>query len=225
MNRRTFLTRATLTTVGMRFAYLAAVSGTALVNAGCGNVFSDIRSWIPVAQAAVTSIVSVLTSNGVLISPLIQSLVNNVFGALTSLDNAIVEYQSTIPAPVGALAKVETFIGDVLTNFKTFLASLNINGGLLGIITGLATVVLTTIEAFINDLPATLMPKLRAMVTIGDTAHIASTTIVIVPKHRTIRVFKRDYNAVLDTAPSVDVLVKNSAYLHITVGQKLTMDL
>jgi hypothetical protein len=220
MNRRSFVTRAALSTVGTRFAYLAAVSGVALTSEGC-NVFSDIANWVPVGEAAVNSIVSVLTSNGFVISTAIQTAVNLIFGALTSLDNAIIAYQSTTPPPAGTLDKVETFIGDVLNNFKSFLASLNISGGLLGIITGLATVVLSTIEAFINDLPATTMPHLKRTIVVGDTFRIANTTMPIVPVHRTRRVFKRNFNSVLDSGASVDVLVAPSAYMHLTLLEHL----
>ena len=219
MNRRSFITRTAFTTIGARFAYLAAASGAALTSAGC-NVFSDIANWVPVGEAAVNSIVSVLTSNDVVIAPAIQSAITLTLGALSSLSAAILEYQSTTPAPTGALAKVETFLGDVLTNFRTFLGSLSISGNLLGIITGLANVVLSTLAAFMNDLPLQTMSPSKRTIVMADSARVATSTIPIIPKHRTRRAFKRDFEAVLNSAAAVGVTVAPSAHMHLSLDER-----
>ena len=100
MNRRTFTRIASL-------VLLLATSGISLFLAGCG-VWTDILNWVPVGEAAINSILAVLTGNGVVITPAIQAIVQLIEAGFAALTAAIKEYQSTTPAPVGALAKVET---------------------------------------------------------------------------------------------------------------------
>jgi len=211
MNRRQF--------AGRLFAFFALLStlGSALVMSGC-NLFTDIMNWIPVGEAALNSILSVLTGNGVVISPAIQSIVALIEAAFAALTAAIKEYQSTTPPPVGALAKIETAFADLANNFTTFLSSLNVSGGLLGIITGLAQVVFSTIAAFVNQLPASASLK-RTTARIS-TVKVGPNVITVTPKMRTRRAFKKDWNATLKTAPSVGVICPASAYLPVSFFER-----
>ena len=122
-----------------------AAFGSALFMSGC-NLYNDILNWVPVGEAALNSILTVLTSNGVLISPAIQSVVALVEAGFAALTAAIKEYQSTTPPPVGAVAKIQTAFNDIVDNFSTFLKSLSISGGLIGIVVGLANVVFSSGE-------------------------------------------------------------------------------
>jgi hypothetical protein len=167
----------------------------------------------------------VLGANGVLIAPAIQTVVSLIEAGFTALTAAIKEYQSTTPPPVGALAKIETAFTDIVNNFKTFLASLSVNGGLLSIIIGLAQIVFSTIAAFMNQLPAA--SSLRRTVVLGHTFSVGSAltgpvsgTGTIVPKERTNGRFKRDFNSQLSGAPNVGVVCPQGAYLKLTFWEK-----
>jgi hypothetical protein len=209
LSRREAIKRTFLGAIGSRLAYATILAGVALFEVGC-SVFSDVLAWIPVGEAALNSILAVLTGNGVAISPAIQSIVSLIEAGFAALTAAVKEYQSTTPAPVGALAKVETAFKDIVDNFSTFLQSLNVSGGLLGIITGLAQVVLSTIAAFVNRLPASM-----AMKSVSDKVSrttISGNVIVVTPKKRSVGAFKGDFNTVLKTAPA-DVKVPTNAYL------------
>jgi hypothetical protein len=218
MTKRQFIQRASLATLGIRFAYATALSGLSLALTGC-NVFSDILNWVPVGEASLNAILAVLTGNGVLISPALQTLVGLIEAGFTALTAAIKEYQSTVPAPVGALAKIETAFKDVVDNFKTFLSSLSVSGGLMGIVIGLAQIIFSTIAAFLNRLPAA--SSLRRTVVITEPARVGNTPFAVVPKERTRRAFKHDFNHVLDAGPTVGVIVPQSAYLHVTFWEHL----
>jgi|SRR5271170_1781049 len=213
MNRREAIKQSLFT-----LFYAATFSGIALTGTGC-NLWTDIKNWIPVGEAAVNSILSVLTANGVIIAAPIQAIVSLIEAGFSALSSAIQEYQSTTPPPVGALAKIETAFGDIVNNFSTFVKSLGVSGGLLGIIVGLAQIVFSTIAAFMNMLPAA--SSLKRTVTLSNTLQIGGTTVAVNPKMRTRRAFKKDYNAVLASAPKVGVTCPPSAYLPVSFWEHL----
>jgi len=217
IDRRQFLEVSGKGTLGT--AILTATAGGSVMLSGC-NVFSDILNWVPVGEAAVNSILAVLTANGVVIAPDAQIIVGLIMAGFTALTAAIKEYQSTTPPPVGALAKIQAAFKAITDNFQTFLASLNVSGGVLGIISGLAQVVFSTIVAFMNQLPASSAALRTATVsssfTIGSPIFRNVNRVVILPKLRTRRVFKKDWNAVLATAPQVGVICPANAYLPLT---------
>lgn len=221
LNRREMIRRSTLTVVGTRLAYLAAVSGVAIESEGC-NLWNDILNWVPVGEASLNSVLSILTSNGVVIAAPVSAIVTTIEAGFTALTAAIKEYQSVTPPPVGAEAKVQAAFTALVDNFKTFLASLNVPGSIFAIISGLAQVVLSTIAAFENQLPKTTVATASARVSIvGDSVHVGPQVVAIVPKHRTRRAYKRDFNAVLDAGVKLGVTVPKSAYHHLTLLERL----
>jgi hypothetical protein len=216
LSRRQFGRHAILTAIGLRIATLSGISAF-LVSCG-GNVFSNILSWIPIGEAALNSILAVLSANGIILIPGVQVYVSLIEAGLAALTGAVKEYQATTPPPIGALAKIETAFRDVTDNFKNFLASLNVSGGLVAIIVGLAQVVLSTIAAFMNQLPAT--STMRRTVVIGHTFMVGSVTGTVIPKERTTRTFKKDWNTKLDEGPAGGVVIPRSAYLHVGFWQR-----
>ena len=212
------ITRRQFTGHLVRGAGLVVMSSAALSLDGC-SVWTDIVNWIPVGEAAVNSILSLLTANGVLIAAPIQVIVSLIEAGFTALKGAVQEYQSTTPPPVGALAKVEAGFKAVIDNFTTFVQSLGVSGGLLGIITGLAQIIFGTLAAFMNKLPAS--SSLRRTVVIGSTVKVGTATVAVNPKMRTRRVFKKDWNATMATSPRVGVTCPPSAYLPVSFWEKL----
>jgi hypothetical protein len=217
LSRRQFARHTILTAIGLRIATLSGISAF-LVSCG-GNVFSNILSWIPIGEAALNSILAVLSANGIILIPGLQVYVSLIEAGLTALTAAIKEYQSTVPAPVGALAKIETAFKDIVDNFKTFLASLNVSGGLLAIIVGLAQVVLSTIAAFMNQLPAA--SSLRRTVVLGHTFLVGSATVTVIPKQRNRKEFKNAINGVLDGGPNAGVVIPPSARMKLSFFERL----
>jgi hypothetical protein len=199
-------------------AAVVAIGSEGFVLTGCaggGSIWSKILSWVPVGEAALNSILSVLTANGILIAPGLQVIVGLIEAGFSALTAAIKEYQSTTPPPVGALQKIETAFKDIVDNFKTFLASLNVSGGLLSIIVGLAQVIFSTIAAFMNQVPASF--SLKRTVVLGDTFGVGSrVTGTIVPKMRSRGQFKKDFNSQLDGGRTVGVTVPQNAYLKLS---------
>jgi hypothetical protein len=206
MNRRTFAK------TGTGFSLLLLSSGASFLIYGC-NVYDDLYNWIGVGIASLNSMVTILKANGIIPA---AGIVNAILGALNAVRAAIDEYRSTVPAPVGALAKIETALNDAVSQFGTFLRSLSIPGfGLFSMIAALVDVILSTIAGFKNRLPP-IAQKLNVTMQIAQL-----TGKAVIPKHRTIRVFKKDWNAVLDTGPSLDVTVPQSAYHSISFWEHL----
>lgn len=197
-------------------AAVAAIATEGLMLGGC-NLYNDILNWVPVGEAALNSIMSVLTSNGIIISPEMQVIVALVEAGFNALTAAIKEYEATTPPPVGAVAKIQTAFTDIVDNFSTFLKSLNVSGGLVSIVVGLASVIFSTIAAFANQLPA-VTPKFRTAV---QEIRVAKTIQAVTPKPRTKRAFKKDFNSVLDAGVKIGVMIPKSAYLPLSMWEHL----
>jgi hypothetical protein len=205
MNRRDFV-KTTGSGIG-----ILALAGSSLFMESC-NVMDDIINWVPIGRSAINAIVAVLTGNGVLISPGLADILKLVSAGLDELVAAAKQYKSTTPPPVGALAKIETAFSAVIDNFKTFLTSLNVSGGLLGIIAGLAQIIFSTLAAFMNRLPAA--SSIRRTVTIGATLKVGNDSFAVIPKERSDHAFKHDFNNFLKSGPSVGVVIPPNAYIH-----------
>ena len=168
------------------------LSASSLALSGC-NTISDIENWIPVGEKSFQTIVTLLENAGI-INPLAGGTLMALIGLITTGFNdlllAVQEYKSTTPAPVGTLAKVQTLFADITSNFQNFLSQLNLSGNpILALIEGLATIILSTISVFVNQLPATA----RASLKIG-VLHMGSMTVSSVPIQRSIRKYKSDWN-------------------------------
>ena len=174
------------------------------------SLWSDVLNWIPVGEAAVNSILAVLAGNGVAITPAIQQIVNLIEAGFNALTAAVKEYQSTTPPPVGALAKVQAAFKDIVDNFGTFLQSLTVPNSILGIITGLAGIVLSPIGAVVNKLPQMAGAKTAML---ASSIKINGTAVPVTPHQRSTGGFRHDFNAVLDAGVKVGANVPKSAYL------------
>lgn len=212
MNRRDFVKRT-----GTGFALAVLTSGVSLTLTGC-NVYDDIYNWIGVAVASLNSIVTVLKANGIIPA---AGIVNAILGALNAVREAINEYRSVTPTPVGIVAKIELALKDAVDQFSVFLKSLNISGfGLFSMIAALVQIILSTIAGFLNRLPAsTSINTAQHMNTVMQIAQ--RTGFAVVPKARTIRAFKKDWNAQLDNGHALDVIVPRSAYHKVTFWERV----
>ena len=221
VTRREAIRKTTLTAIGMRVAFGAGTIGVGLSLEGC-NLFNDILNWVPVGEASLNSILSILTANGIIIAPAISALVTTIEAGFTALTAAIKEYRSVTPPPVGAEAKIQAAFTAVVDNFKTFLSSLSVPGSIFSVISGIAQVVLSTIAAFENQLPVTTTATATARTSIvGDSVRVSGQVVIITPKHRTRRAYKKDFNAVLDAGVKLGVNIPLSAYHHVSLLERL----
>lgn len=193
------------------FWLFLAAAGSAVWTAGC-NLFNDILNWVPVGEAAMNSIISVLTANGIAITPALQAIIGLIEAGFNALSAAVREYQSTTPPPAGALAKIETAFKDIVDNFTGFLKSLSISGPLVAVVVGLAQVVLSTIAAFTNKLPAASRARLSVA---ASSVTVGGSTAVVMPKERSRRAFKKDWNSSLDDGKKLGVAVPPQAYMYV----------
>ena len=213
MDRRKFIRRASMGT-----AILAIASTIELEGCSISSVFTDIANWVPVGEASLNSILAVLSSNGVPVPPGAQLIVNDIEAAFAAVLAAIKEYQSTTPAPVGALAKIQTALKAVVDQTTAFLAALVLPAGnILTLISSLAGIIFSTIAAFANQLPlssGSVMASVHQFRLNGQEYKVVSV-------HRTRRGFKRDWNSALDRASINGVDVPQAARMHLTFWEHL----
>lgn len=213
IQRREFMKSSGRAGAGIIAFRVLALAGTTELVAGC-SLAQDIENWIPVAIASMKSIELVLQSNGFPLSGNLLIYFNDVIAALNAVDAAALEYGMTTPAPVGALQKLQAAIKAVTDQLATFLSQLNLPGGtVLNLIIGLAGVVISTLMAFFNRLPAA--PASANTFALSGRWRIAGSELTVAPVERTRRKFKRDFNGNLDSAKKIGVAVPSDAYLKV----------
>lgn len=180
MNRRSF---------AQRLLMFLAVGSSAVFMTGC-NVFTDILNWIPVGLTALNGIITVL---GPLIPPGAASIITIIKAAFADLQAAITQYNAdTNPADKATLlAKIRTFLADIVNNFQAFLNALNLgNNPIINIVIGLANIIISAIEGFMNQIP-----PVSSAVTLA-TLKLGSKTVTVTPKfYKNVGDFKKDYNS------------------------------
>ena len=207
MRRRSFLSAVVA---------IAALGPTVLLT-GC-SALTDLLNWIPVGLQAISSILSLLSGAGVVVGPAISTIIGLIQVGLTDLRLAIVEYQSTVPPPAGALAKIDTFLADLVSNIGNGLGQLPT--GLASIITlvvGLFELVLSTIEGFLMQIPAAAagaLPKTDAVFKRGMTVNGAAVSIGP-RKNLTRRAFIRDYNRLVNAGGQPQAALPESLAQHL----------
>lgn len=156
----------------------------------CG-VFDDILLWVPIGLTALQGIVIVL---GPLIGPAASAIIILIKAAFADLSAAVTAYKNdTNPADKATLlAKIRTFLGDIVTHFQDFLAALNLgNNPIVAIVIGLANVILAAVMGFMGQLPATGTKT----TTLATSYHVGARQFTVVPKfYKRVSDFKRDYN-------------------------------
>ena len=195
-------------------ATIVTLAATTIELSGC-NVFTDIENWVPVGEAALNSIVAELAANNIPLSATAQAVVKDIETGFGAIIAAIQEYQATNPPPVGALAKVQTALKDVVDQLTAFLADLALPGGnIVTLISGLASIIFSTIAAFLNKLPAS-----TAVTAIGPihSYRLSGLTYSVTAKYRTRRGFKKDWNSQLNSAKAEGVVVTQAAYMKLTL--------
>ena len=149
MNRRSFIGRTVLALVAL---------STPVIMTGC-NWATDLLNWIPIGISAVNGVLSLLAGAGIVLGPGVVVIIGLIQAGLTDLKLAIVEYQSTTPPPAGALAKIDTFLSDLVSNIGNVVSQLPA-GNIIGLAISLLMLVLDTFE-FVEDDGAPRVTRVR----------------------------------------------------------------
>lgn len=184
LNRRCFFKQ-----LGFVSIFLVSMGPTALLT-GC-NALTDIANWVSVGLSAFQNIIGLLEGTGVInvaAGGEIASIVGIIDTGFTDLRAAIQQYKSTTPAPAGALAKVDAILSLVVTDFQSFMSSLNFNDpSVEKLVTSLAEILLSTLGGFESELPASAAVAQTSF-------RVGSRELMVKPKHRTRHQFIRDWN-------------------------------
>jgi len=211
MNRRGFL--------GRTIAALAVVcsGGFSLVGCSATSVMNDLLNWIPVGLKAISSVLTLLSGGGIILGPPTMVVIGLVQTGLTDLKLAIAEYQSTTPPPAGALAKIDTFLSDLVSNLGTILQQLPAGpANTITLVAGLFELVLSAIQGFMVQIPAvaTSLPKAQAAVNRGFI--INGVSVSISPrKNLTRRSFIHDFNKLATAGGHPEVNLHESLLQHL----------
>jgi hypothetical protein len=194
MNRRTF--------VG-HLSAAAAIAFAGVSLEGC-SLESEILAWIPAGEAAVNSILGVLSANGVAVPAAVNATVQMIEAGFTALTTAVKNYEATTPPPTGAIASIEAALASVSSAFNQFVSGISPTAGkILTLVVDLGDVVLSTIAGFQNSLGTG---------TVAVSLTNSRGTAVVALK-RSKRQFRHDWNARLTAATTLGAVVPKSAYL------------
>lgn len=179
--------------------YLAV--GSSLALDGC-NVFDDILTWVPIGLTALNGIVTIL---GPLVGPGPLVILGLVKAAFADLSAAVSEYKNdTNPTDKATLlAKIRTFLGDIVSHFQDFLNALNLgNNPIVAIVIGLANIVISAIEGFMGQLPST------GVTTLTTTLQVGNKSVPIIPKYyKNVNDFKKAYNSFASTNGHPEIVI------------------
>lgn len=211
MTRKQFIQRTALTAVGLRVIAGAGLTGIALSQEGCDaqTVIRDLKNWVPVGLDAFEGLVMLIPGIG----PGVTAAAELVRGAFGQLSTDLDLYQNQNPPPADTLAKIESALQILVSNFGAFLASVNVTDAKLqATVVNLAQIILSTIAAFASGLPkqGTLRSKLVASTYRTGTGQ----TLTVRAKERTRRQFKKDYNAAAAAGGHSEIKLKLSFFEH-----------
>ena len=189
--RRTFVLKGGAAVIAGRALLGTAVSLPAFFLGGC-NIIQDIQNWIPIALASLASITALL---GPLVSPAIALIIAPIKTGFADLLAATQAYaDDTNPADKATtLAKIQTYLNDLVSNFQVLLNSLP-GGAIVSLAIGLVQIILSTIAGFLGQLPPSASLKMAKTLT------VKGQTVAITPVVRTRRRYKHDWNTAVTDA-------------------------
>lgn len=187
-------------------ALVLSTGGAGVLIEGCnaGTVFQDILNWVPTAEAAFAGIVTILNP---FLTPAVSAIIGMVNAAFQVVVTAVNEYEAAPAADKAtALGKIRVALTAVSDQIQAFLSAINIPGNpLIAVVLGLAQVIISTIEGFLNKIPAPAGAKVHLA---RSSLHCSGVTVVVVPKVRTLSAFKATYNQVADTNGHPEIELK-----------------
>lgn len=192
MHRREFVKRA-----GIGMAALS-VAGSSAILAGCGNIYATILAYTTAGLQAFQSVVDLLEGAGI-INPAegtaISLAVAAVKAAFADIQTAVAAYDAAPAADKLTLGgKIATAIQIAEAQIQQFWNDLHIpGGGLISLVKGLLGIILSTLTAFLPQLPkpAGTASIVRRSASLGD-------RISYTPQKRTVKQFRHEINELLE---------------------------
>jgi hypothetical protein len=161
-----------------------------------GSIYKTILEYIPVGLSALAAVLSILTGNGITLSPVIQAALDLVKTAFADVQVAVDQYQQSDPAGKATwLGKISEALTVAEANLQKFWADLALpQGKLADLIEGLLGIIISTLMGFQTQLPTSTTPiamQARAMkATLGK-------AISVPAKVRSAKQFRTDFDMAL----------------------------
>lgn len=154
-----------------------ALGGVSLGLSGC-NPVTDLENWIPVALTAVSQIVKLL---GPVVPAPVAAAILLIQAGFSALLTTLQNYKKG----TGVLSDIANAISAVESAFQSFFASLNVPSTLVNTIEGLVAIIVSTIQAFANEINPSPTPVTA----------VNGKAIPVSPKRRSAKQFTSDWNA------------------------------
>lgn len=173
---------------------ISMLAGSTFTLTGCSfSLTSTIESYISIGISAFQAIVNILSAAGVIppgAGTVIAVAIQAVKAAFADVVAAIQAYNDAPAADkTTLLGKITTALSAVEMELQQFWSDLSIPDSKLGsLIEGLLGVILSTIGAFISQLPPAPAPA---------TTKALRKTIQFTPTKRSARTFRSDFNKML----------------------------
>jgi hypothetical protein len=196
------LSRRAFGTLAARGAAMLGLTSTVAMTAGCpaflSSIYTDIKAYGPTVLAAIATVISILVSGGVLAMPLaaaISSIIALISKSIADLMTAVNNYLNAPAANKSTLlGVVATDLADAEANVQQFWNDLTIpDPALATLVKNLLSVVISTLQGYINALPAQAASSTPAMVKRNSLPNL----INVPAKRRSLSQFKSDFNAYL----------------------------
>jgi hypothetical protein len=170
---------------------IAIPLGVTSLGLSCGSIFLDIEKYVPVGLSAFQVVINLLDPA---LSLPVAALISEVKAGFADLQVVVTNYNNAPAAnKASLLGKISTAIDAVKSEIQAFWSNLNLpDGSLATLISGLLGVILSTLTAFLPSLPPPIASPsaMKAMRT-------TTKTIIFVPKKRSVKQFKTDFNDLL----------------------------
>ena len=199
--------------VMMSWWLLAISMGTAVWFKACSltDVLADIKAWLPAGVSAVTNLINLLGTAGVIpvgtgtAAAALLSLITTTFQEVLA---AITEYQ-TLPQTT-TLQKIQSLLQAASDHVAAFVADLKISDNkIVQLVGALISLFATTISGFIASIAAKMGASVSAAAaqTRRSIAMQSGPSIVVEPHYRNRSTFVHDFNKAADNAghPEIEI--------------------
>lgn len=191
---------------------LSLAEWQALFLSGCSNVWDDIIAYAPVGISAVTNLLNLLGSFGIIPVGSGTAAAALISAITTGWNDVVADvklYQSE-PANATLAQKIEDELQAISNQVTAFRANLNLGTSTEAkIIQALLSLILTTIAGFISAVAAKAgVPTAAAIKKSRRTVIVGGQSLVIEPKYRKRSEFVKEWNAAVDQAGHAEIEIK-----------------
>ena len=163
----------------------AGIAGFVVGGCNAAGVWSEIETWLPKGIASFEAIVTLVDP---IASPTIVAAAELVRAGFAVLSAAVDQYIAAPAADKATfLGKVQTAFTAVTQNINQFLAAIGQSAKpIVKLAVALATIILSTIEGFMQQIGPAPVPA---------TLRVGAETVTVAPVQRNKKTFIADFNA------------------------------